>query len=331
MAGRSGVGGQFGIATEETFGTYKAPTRFYPIESESLSLDKNIIRNPGIRTGRFAQAANLHRATTRTAGGEFSIKLYDQGLGIILNQLHGETVTPTKLEEKSKQVYKQTHKIGTTDPYAKSLTAQVGLPDTGGTTRPKSITGCKVTSFGLSVEAQGEGMVSVGIDGQDETFSQSLAEATYDTDTLPYTFQQFEVKLAGSKASNFRSAGMSIEVPYATDRYNLGNSGIKDAPILNGLIAATFDVEAEFASLADHERFTKQTDTKFELIGTGAEIGSEGETFRFKVTAPVTRVVASSPQLQNSDVITDSLSFEALDNGSEPLLTIEVLSTDSAL
>lgn len=328
---RSGVGGQFGIATEETFGTYKAPTRFYPIESESLALDKNIIENEGIRTGRFAQAANLHRATTRTVGGDFSIKLYDQGMGIILNQLHGEVVTPTKIEEKSKLVYKQVHKIGTTDPSAKSLTAQSGRPDTGGTTRPFSYLGCKVTSFGLSVDNGGEAMVSVGIDGQDETTSQSLAEATYDTDALPFTFQQWEPKLAGSEAANFLSISMNIEVPYATDRYNLGNSGTKDLPILNGLISATFDVEAEFASLADHERFTKQTDTKLELIGTGAEIGSEGETFKFKVTAPVTRLLSSAPQLTGPGVLTDSLSFKALDNGTEPLLTIEVLSTDSAL
>lgn len=328
---RSGVGGQFGIATEETYGTYKAPTRFYPVESESLSLDKNIIENQGTRAGRFAQAGNLHRPTTRTVGGDFSVKLYDQGMGIILNQLHGEAVSPTKLTEKSEEVYKQVHKIGTTDPSAKSLTAQVGIPDTGGTTRPKTMLGCKVTSFGLAVDAQGEGMVSVGIDGQDETYSQTLAEPTYDTNALPYVFQDFVVKLAGSEAPNFLSISMNVEVPYATDRYNLGNSGTKDFPILNGLVSVTFDAEAEFASLADHERFTKQTDTKLEIIGTGAEIGEEGEKFVFKATAPLTRVMASSPQLAGPDIIRDSLSFKALDNGTEPLLTIEILSTDSAL
>lgn len=328
---RSGIGAQLGIATEETYGTYKAPTRFLPIDSESLVLEREYVRNQGLRNGRFVQAQNLHRGTTRTVGGDFNTKLFDQGMGILLNQLHGNSATPTKVAEKSEEVYKQTHAIGLTDPYDKSLTIQVGRDDTGGTERAFSYVGCKIPSLSISVESQGEAALTVGVDGRDCDTGKELAAASYDADALPFTFQQWELKFAGSKITNARSASVNISIPYATDRFLLGSSGLKSQPIINGFAEITIDAEMEFAGMADYERFINETVVKAEFIGTGAEIGEEEEKHVVKFTAPAVKQVTSGPTVQGPDIITESISFEVVDNGTEAPLTVEILSTDSTL
>ena len=328
---RSGLGAQIGVATEETYGTYKAPTRFLPFDSESITFEPQYVRNQALRTGRMAQAQNLHRKTTGTVSGDFSTKLFDQGMGILFNLLHGNAVSPTKITEKSEEVYKQTHAIGLTDPYGKSLTVQVGRPGTGGTIHPFSYLGCKVMAVTVAIEAQGEATLNVTVDGQSETTGEALASATYDADALPFTFQEMSVKLAGATAANVRSITLNISVPQSTDRYHLGNSGKKDQPIANGMVELTADAELEFASLTDHNRFKNEEVVKLELLGTGAEIGEEGEKFKANFTAPAAKQVSSSPTVQGPDIITQSVSFELLDNGSEAPLTFEYFSTDSAL
>lgn len=330
---RSGLGAQIGVAKEETYGTYKAPTRFFQFDSESITLEKEFVRNQGLRAGRMAQAKNLHRATTRTVSGDFNTKLFDQGMGILFNLLHGNTVTPTKItgEEKSEEVYKQTHAIGLTDPFGKSLTLQVGRPGTGGTIHPFSYLGCKIPAVSVSIEAQGEAMLAVTVDGQDEVTSESLASASYDADTLPFTFQEMAVKLGGETAANVRSITLNISIPQSTDRYHLGNSGKKDQPLANAFVELTADAELEFADLDDHNRFKNEEVVKLELLGTGAEIGEDGETFQANFTAPAAKQVSSGPTVQGGDIITQSVSFELLDNGSEAPLTFEYFSTDSAL
>lgn len=333
MAVRSGLGAQLGVATEETYGTYKAPTRFFPFENESLALTKNYVKSAGLRAGRLSQAANLHRATTRTAGGDFGLDFVDQGMGILLNQLHGETITPTKIEEKSKLLYKQLHKIGLSDPYSKSMTVQVGRPGVDGTVRAFSYLGCKITECKIAVDAGGTASLSISIDGQDEVLTETLATPSYDSDTLPFTFQQMVAKIGGSEVANVRSMSITISVASNTERYTLGQSGKKLTPIVNDLVAVTADATLEFSGLADHERYTKEQSKELQLIGTGAEPGSEakGDNFVASFVAKAAKQVSSSPTVQGPDVLTQDVTFECLDDGTNPPLSVELLSTDSAI
>src|SRR4029077_2233930 len=73
MSERSGIAAQLGVATEETFGTYKAPSRFFPFESESLTLTKEYIRSKGLRAGQLVQRQQSHLATTRRGGGNVGV------------------------------------------------------------------------------------------------------------------------------------------------------------------------------------------------------------------------------------------------------------------
>lgn len=332
MAERSGIAAQLGIATEEEYGVYEAPATFLPFTSESLALTKEYIRSQGLRAGRLVQAKTLHLDTTRTVGGDVSLEFFNQGMGKLLNLLHGEEVAPAEIEGTSPKAYKQVHKVGLVSPFDKSLTLQVGRPDTGGTVRAFSYLGCKLVTASLAVESGGVTSLNLTFDGQDEDTGEALGEATYDTDAVPFTFQQVVAKVGGSEVANVRSITFNIEIPQSTDRYHLGNEGLKDQPIANELIAVTADATLEFSSLSDHERFTGASTAKLETIATGASIDSEPATnFKATLTAPAAKQVSSSPTVQGPDIITQDVSFECLDNGTEAPLTIETVSTDSAL
>jgi hypothetical protein len=328
MAERSGVAGQFGLAAEETYGTYKAPATFYPLDSESLSCEKDYIRYAGLRAGRLMQAKTLHVGTTRSAGGGVNLPFLNQGMGKILNMLHGETVTPTKIEEKL--AYKQLHKIGLSSPYGKSLTMQVGRPGTDGTVRAFSYLGCKILSAQITVERGGIMTISVTVDAQDEVTGESLGSATYDTDAIPLNFTQIVAKAAGSELANVRQITWNIEIPQSTDRHHLGNSGVKDQPIINGFVNVTADATLEFVDLTDHNRFKEETVVKLEALGTGGVI-TEALKFKANLTSSAAKQVSSSPVLAGPDILTTDVSFECLDNGSETPLEIEYVSSDSAL
>ena len=328
MAFRSGLGAQLGISTEETYGTYKAPTTFLPFESESLALTQNYVESRGLKANQMVQAKNLHLATTKIVGGSLSLEFLDQGMGKFLNLLHGNSASPSKVSETEK-TYKQVHEIGRTEPYSKSATIQVGRPDTGGTVRPFSYVGCALSSFGLSIDTGGIGMTELEVVGQDEKTGEALASATYDTDALPFTFQQMEVKVAGSKASNVRTASLSVAVPQP-ERYLIGSTALTARPIVDDYADVSANATLEFASLADHERFLNSTVVTFLLIAKGSEIES-GQYMKAELELTASKQISSSPTVGGPDIVTQDVQFKGLDDGSSAPLKITVYSTDSSL
>lgn len=328
MAERSGVAAQIGFAAEETVGTYKAPTRFLPFESESLVLTKEYIRSKGLRAGQLVQRQQSHLATTRTVGGDVQLEFFNEGMGMLLNLLHGETVTPASISESEGK--KQVHKVGLNSPYGKALTCQVGRPDTGGTVRAFSYLGCKVISAKIEVAQGGVTMITLTLDGKDEVTAESLGSATYSTTAVPFTFNNVIAKIGGSEVANVQSITYNISVPMNTGRYNLGSSGTKLEPIVNDLVAITAEATLEFASLTDHERFKKEEVVKLETIATGAVIDAKA-TNKATLTTPASKQVSSGPVVTGPDIITQSVSFECLANGTEAPLTVETISKDTTL
>lgn len=327
MPQRSGLGAQLGIKRETTYGTYVAPTRFLPFTSEGIELAKQYIRSRGLRSGKMAQASGLHKATTRAAEGPIVLELLNQGFGMIFDLLHGDTVVPTQIGVTG--AYRQTHDVGLTPPWGKSLTCQVGRPDVAGTVQPFSYLGTKLTQMQIAIEAGGSAVVTLTTDARDEDTAQTLAAATYTATAEPFTFNEMTVEVADTVLANVRSITITIPLPQNVGRYHLGNAGVKDQPIANDFVDVVCAATLEFASLADHNRFKNETVVKLELNGVGDAISTE--FFRAGFTMAAAKQVSSGPAVEGPDVITSEASFEALDNGTLPPLSIDYVSTETAL
>lgn len=329
MAPRSGIGAQLGLAKETTYGTGVTVTRFLPFTREQLQVDYEWVRTAGLRAGRLVQMDELHVQTTKSVSGSIECDFLTKGMGLLLDQLHGATVTPTQIG--STAAYQQIHPIGTVEPDLKSLTIQVGRPRTDGTVQPFTYLGCKVTQAEFECERGGVLRSSWQIDGRDETTATALATATYPSGAIPFVFTGGSVKFDGSApAALVRSAQLRIEIPYESDRYSLAATPLKALPVVNGQIQISAELELEFADLAHQTAFTSATRRQLDLQFDGPAIGG-GNNFRLLFTAPKCVTVGQGPTVDGPEVVTQTVQLEIVDPGSSAPLTITYISTDTSL
>ena len=125
----SGLGSQFGLAKESTYGTVVTPNRFFEFDSESFKRNPNYQESVGLKANRMFEPAARVVQTTRDAGGDPPMDVPTKTFSAILDLMHGLTVTPA--QQGGTAAYKHTHLIGTSMPN-KSATLQFNKPDSGG-------------------------------------------------------------------------------------------------------------------------------------------------------------------------------------------------------
>lgn len=325
----SGLDAQLGVGTESTYGTRVAPTTFLPFESESLALTQEYIANQPLMAGVMVQPSGYHVSSTRSVEGSVEMLLHDRGMGKLFNLLTGDTVSVTT-PGGATNARRQTFNVGLTSPVGKGVTFQVGRPDVTGTVRPFDYTGCKVTEATISIEAGEAATLALNIDGRDEVTNQSLGTPTYSAAAKPYGFKNWSLTIGGNNAVNVRSLTITVPLNMATDRYHLGNSGVKDEPLLNAQSEISVSATLEFASLADHTRFRDESIVALVARARNALIEST-YYYETEITVPAAKQISSAPVVAGPDIITSEVEFRALWNGTDAPLKIQNTNTDTAL
>lgn len=329
MAHGSGLDAQLGIAAESVYGTRVAPATFLPFESESLQVTPNYVDAQPLMAGVMVQPQGLKIQTTKGGEGSIETYLFDRSIGKLLNMLHGKTVTPSTPSggTLSKQYV---HEIGTSSPVGKSLSIQVGRPDTSGVVRPFDYVGCKVTQAEITVENDGAAMLSLDVDPRDEQTGAQLGAASYAANAAPFTFRNWAIDIGGSPHTHVRSLTITIPLGMETERFHLGNSGVKDEPLLNATSEIAVTASVEFASMADHNRLTAGAPVAVKATGTGALI--EGSiNYKTEISVPAAVQTSSAPVVAGPDLIVSDLEFAVVWDGTNPPLKITQINTDSAL
>jgi len=166
MAVGAGLSASLGIATETTFGTPVAVTRFIEFDSESVKLKKNTTQGMGLRGGGLVPRASRRVNAAREAGGDLQFGVTTTGFGIVLQHMLGSyTTTPTSV---GGGLYQQVHNIGTLQ--GKGFTTQIVRPDTSGVLTQNAFTypGCKITDWEVSVDTNADVKAKLTIDALDE-------------------------------------------------------------------------------------------------------------------------------------------------------------------
>ncbi|MCK2242145.1 MULTISPECIES: phage tail tube protein [unclassified Crossiella] len=332
----SGLGSSLGARAESTYGTYLAPNlRWYECNSVKLGKTKNVVMSKALAT-RTVSPASRRAVTTRGGGGSFEMEVSRKGgLGLLLNTLIGGTVTPA--QQAATAAYLQTHPLGaTTDPFGKSLTLQLGTPDAGGTSRPYTHLGAKLTAAEFSCGIDEYLMASFEVDSRDVTEAETLVAPSYLAATKAWHFGLGTIKVgatvgAAAAVDGVRKMALKFDRKMDVERQYFGGGGLKDEPILNDFTEITGTMEADYITKADFaDRF--RDDTQFSLIwefvGDVIET-SYSETLRF--TLPAVFLDDQSPSPDGPGLVKMPLKFTVLNDGTNAPATVEIISVDTAL
>jgi hypothetical protein len=325
MAIGAGIGASLGVATESTFGTGVTVTRFYEFNSENLQFRKNTAEGMGLRAGGQLPRSQRRVVTTKDAGGDLDLDLPTRGLGLLLSYAMGTTPTATTV---SSGVYSYTFTLG--DTYGKSFTTQVGVPQYGGTVTPKTLAGCKINNFELSV-ANGEiAKGKFGIDAQSLTTSTALATVSYPATGSVFNFAQGAITLNGSAVANIKDFSVTVDNAIKNDRYNLGALGLKSEQNISGFRKVSGKITAEFTDTTLLAAFLADTTASLALTFTGDTISS---TYKdtLSITLPACKFDADTPNVSGPGVVDLSMTFTVYDDGTNQPMTIVYQTSEAAL
>jgi len=320
------------------WGTPVTVNKFLEADDESLKWEPTFIEPTGLRVGtKYKRASRLVLSRQSVSGG-FSTQFATRTMGTLLKAALGSTVvTPTLV---TGTAYKQVHNPG--DFLGKSLTIQVGRPEPGGTVRPHTYEGCKITGWEFSVSDNDTAKFSVEVDGQTELTATALATAAYVSSEV-FKFADFttfklggtvsgvtELSVAGGTTVTpiVRSFTLKGEAPMHTERFGLGNAGLKAEQLENDIPTISGSFEAEWDRTTFYDAYKAGTTTAIELKGEGSIIsGADKNTIH--IIAAAAKIKSSAFNVSGPDVVTGTVDFEAYSDETNSPLMIKLISADS--
>jgi len=329
MAIGSGIGSWLGIKKESTFGTAVTVDRFYEFNSEGTKYVKNTVVGQGLRNGGLVARANRRVVTTLAGEGDFEVDMQTRGMGLLLSLATGSVPTGSL----ANGVY--TYLFTAQDLIGDSFTTQVAVPQYGGTLTYKTLSGCKMTNFELSVGAGDIAKAKFSLDSKGFTTgastSATVAYANIATSNLFHFAQGSITDNVSTTYANIKDFSLTVDNSLKTDRYNLGAAGSKSEQIINGFRAISGKVTAEFTDTVLLDKFIADTTAGLKLTFEGATIGSGSDKETLSITIPAAKFDGDTPMVSGPGVIDVSFGFTVFDDGTNEPFTITYKTLDSAL
>lgn len=331
MAVGSGLGASLGFAPETTYGTYVAPSRWHQVNKAELKKVKNVVQGGGLAAGQLVQRGAQRVVPTEGGTGSFELEVSRTKMGVLLQHLMGSSAAPA--QQAATAAYLQTHVLG--DTVGKYLTAQVGIPDRAGTVRPMTGKGGKIVSAEFSSTMDSLLTMALEMDFQKLSEVETLATPSY-VEAIPFHFGQKTVKVGASygaevSVSGVRNASVKIDRNLDTEGYYAGAAGLKGEPIANDWVGVSGSLEVDFMNKTDFlDRFHADTGFSMVVEWVGPIIASTyAYTLRFKL--PQVFLNGDTPSVDGPDVVKGTFPWVAQYDGTNPVVTVEYMSTDTTV
>jgi hypothetical protein len=341
MATGTGLDAQFGFAAETTVGTAVTVTKFAEFDKESLKFDAGYLEPTGLRVGRKFKRASRVVQSRKSVSGDVELAVASRGMGLLWKHAVGSTATAVQIGTST--AYRQVHTpIGMV---GLGLTMQVGRPEPSGTVRPFTFRGCKVSEWEVSISDGEVASLKLSVDGWDETTGTALASASFTSANL-FNFSQATLKLGGTAsttaglmtvtggtqvASIVREFSCKMSTPLATERFGLGNAGIKAEQLENDIPMISGKFSTELALTELYTPFKANTTLALEFVLTGAAIGASGQSDTLSIICPAIKIKNAPPQVDGPGIVNMDLEWEAYDDETNAPLQVMVISADTTL
>jgi hypothetical protein len=263
----TGAGGLLGVAVETTSGTYLAPLKFVPINSESLAFTQDTVWRRPIR--QSADIVGAVKGNGRVEG-DISMEAFED---VVAQMMRAARTSITK--------------SGTTPNFTYTVVGSaVAIPN-----KTMSITvvrngvvfgyvGCVISSFTFTIE-DGALMFNVSILGRDEAV-QSAPTPTWPTgvQATPYGAGQYNVQVpTATQVFDADSFEFSVD-DGAEAQYRLRDNTNGATFVAYGERAVTASIERDFETRADYDAFKALTAQSITLLA------SKGTNNNITITVP---------------------------------------------
>ncbi len=286
------MSGQIGFKTESVFGIGVTVDQFVPFLSESITLEQAALPYKGIVSGRRTMRGN--KRGVKMVGGSLSLELYNKPMATLLRHMFGTIATTG--------VGPYVHTASPGDLTGKSMTIQMGRPQSDGTVFPFSYYGCKLPGWTLACTADQIATLDLDVVAQDEDSdgTPALATATFLTGIAPFVFFEGVVQVGGLTVATVSSASLKATNGLKTDRKRLGFYTVNQM-LENALRTYEVDLTVDFEAMTHYGRYTANTEAAVVLTFT-----SSPDILQITMNA---RTDGGTPTVQGEDMLTQSLKY----------------------
>lgn len=345
MGYRGGLSAQIGVGAETTPGTAVTVTRFYEFLDESMSLELTRLDSAGLKAGQAYKRLSRSVVSRVSASGDITMEHATRGMGLWWKHALGSTTT-TGVQIGTTGAYRQIFTPGIKD--GLGLTVQVGRPETeSDTVQPFTYNGCKIPEWEFTVSDGEIAQFKPSVDGWNESTGTALEVASFDATAGVFTFADASVftlggtvtttsgltAVSGGSALTTVITGFTLkgETPMATERFGLGNSGVKRNQVQNDIPVISGEFEGEFADREEiYDLYRSNASTAIQLDLASGTAGT-GQPYRLSIILPAIKFTAASPNVEGPDLVSQPIEFEAYDDGSNPVLQVVLVTNTSSI
>lgn len=329
-----------GLKKETTWGTGVVVDRFPEFVSEKLTWNPTFKQGAGLRVGSRA-ARNARRSLVKqSAGGDIEIEAATKGLGIFFEALLGTSVS-TQIG--AGPGYQQVHTLTTTA--LPSYTIQKGVPTIAGAVSAHTFNGAVCASGELSASNADIVKFSTKWDAKEVKTDVSYAAPSYVAGAELFTFVHGAIALGGSvtaptttalatggtTAANITDFKISIDNKIDGGGFVFGSGGKRGRKPLVGLAEIKGSVTAEFDSNTLRDAWLNQTPLSLTLTLQTATAITTGVYPTIQVYVPIIKLEGDIPMSNGGDVITQSIDFTGLFDGSTEPIYLVYRTEDTAI
>jgi hypothetical protein len=318
----TGNDARLAISKEVTYGTRVAPARFLPFTAETLTYEYEKYESQALGQGRWQRP----KVRTKSAGaGALSGEVPTTGFGVLLDALHGNSVTP--VQQAATPAYLQTHTLDTAP--TKSYSIQVQTPPlSSGTLLPHDLTGVKFGGIEFSWDDVLTFSMPASIQALD--IAQSLVSYVAPTAWTLLTFRGGSLSVGGVSQTKLIGGGsLNIGFDLRTGVHYLGSGGLMANPVETGKPTASGTVTADFEDNTHLSRTINDTIADVVLRFEGAVISGANE-YAIEVTIPDCEFTSPRPTVEGPGPVAQPIAFSNASTTADPVV-ITYMSTDTTI
>lgn len=337
----SGLGATWGFAQEGTVGTFQAPANWLPVSSDKVIGDKKTVQGQALHGGLFELGAH-RRLTMLEAKGPVEMEVMVNQMGLLFKNMLGHCISgPTEIG--SSGAY--TSIFVPADLTGLSLSLQSGRPMTGGTIQPFSYNGCKITDWEFSIASAEILKLALTFDGMAEATATSYTAPSYTAAPVfagvdgglltggTVTTTSGVASISGGTAPIGTVKSVSLKGTNAMDttRQTLGST-TKREQLANAFRKVGGTMVVEFANLTDmYNAYEADSPMTMQLNFTSPAMAGTAENAALNILCPAIYLNGTPPEVDGPGVISVSVPFDVLDDGTDPVIQITTVSSDTTL